>query len=99
MDQSYECGYHYTEGSIRNKKRVNDLQSWIYTNLDKILFQLQEKWNDNNVPLEIEIQDKRIKISHETPEKSWKLPQSKLSSYLAFILGYTGEVEQKGQYL
>ena len=61
IDQSYECGYHYTEGSIRNQKRVNDLQSWIYPNLDEILFQLQEKWNDNNVPLEIETQDKRIK--------------------------------------
>ena len=28
---------------IMNKKYVNDLQSWIYPNLDKILFELQEK--------------------------------------------------------
>ena len=86
MNQSYECGYHYTEGSIRNKKRVNDLQSWIYPNLDKILSELQEKLNDNNFPLEIEIQDKRIKISHETPEKIGKLAQIKLSPYLANIV-------------
>ena len=56
MNQSYESGYHYTEGSIRNKKGLNDLQSWIYPNLDKILFDLQEKWND----LDIEIQDKKF---------------------------------------
>ena len=99
MNQGYECGYLYTEGSIRNKKGVNDLQSWIYPNLDKILFELQEKWNDNNVPLEIEIQDKRIKISHKTPEEIGKLAQLKLSSYLAFMLGYTEVVEQKGQFL
>ena len=99
MDQSYKCGYRYTVGSIRNKKGVNDLQSWIYPNLDKILFDLQEKWNDNNVPLEIEIQDKRIKISHKTPDKIRKLAQLKLSSYLAFMLGYTEVVEQKGQFL
>ena len=89
MDQSYKCGYHYTEGSIRNEKRVNDLQSWIYPNLDKILFELQEKWNENNVPLKIEIQDKRIKISHKTPDKIGKLAKLKLFSYLAFMLGYT----------
>ena len=48
---SYECGYHYTEGSfnILNRKGVDDLQSWIYPNLDKILFELQQKWNENNV--------------------------------------------------
>ena len=83
---SYECGYHYTEGSIGNRQGVDDLQSWIYQNLDKILFDLQEKWNDNNVPLEIETLDKRIKLSHKTPEKIGKLAQLKLSSYLAFIL-------------
>ena len=45
---SYECGYHYTEGSFGNRKGVDDLQSWIYPNLDKILFELHcssKKWN------------------------------------------------------
>ena len=67
--------------------------------MEKILFELQQKWNENNVPLKIEIQDKRIKISHKTPEKSGKLLQLKLSSYLAFMLRYTGVVEQEGQFL
>ena len=89
MEMSYECGYHYTEGFIRNRKGVNDLKSWIYPNLDKILFEHQQKWDENNVFLKIEIQDKRIKISHKTPEKRGKLPQLKLSSYLAFMIGYT----------
>ena len=52
-----------------------------------------------NVPLEIEIQDKRIKISHETPDQIGKLVQLKLSSYPAFMLGYTGVVEQEMQFL
>ena len=66
MDQSYKCGYHYTEGSIRNRKGVNELQSRIYPNFDEILFELQQKWNENNDPLEIKVQDKRNKISHKT---------------------------------
>ena len=70
MDQSYECGYHYTERTIGNRKGVNDLQSWIYPNLEKTLF--EQKWDENNVPLRIEIQDKRIKITHKTPE-NWIL--------------------------
>ena len=99
MDKVYECAYEYTEGSIGNRKGVNRLQSWIYPNLEKILFELQQKWDENNVPLEIEIQDKRIKITHKTPDQIGKLAQLKLSSYLAFMLGYTGVVEQKGQFL
>ena len=99
MDQSYECGYHYTEGSVEDRPGVNSLQSWMYPNFEKVIFELQRKWDENNVPLKIEIQDKRIKITHKTPEKKGKLPQLKLSSYLAFMLGYTGVVEQKGQYL
>ena len=78
---------------------MDDLQSRIYPNLDKILFELQQKWDENIVPLENEIQDKRIKISHKTPEKRGKLPQLHLSTYLAFMLWYTGVLEQKGQYL
>ena len=99
MDQSYECGYHYTEGSVEDRPGVNSLQSWMYPNFEKVMFELQQKWDENNVPLKIEIQDKRIKITHKTPEKKGKLPQLKLSSYLAFMLGYTEVVEQKGQFL
>ena len=62
------------EGSIGNRQGVNDLQSWIYPNLDKVLFELQQKWDENNVPLKIGIQDKRINITHKTPEKRGKLP-------------------------
>ena len=69
MNQTYECAYHYTERSIGNMIGVNGLQSWIYPNLEKIIFELQQKWDENNVPLKIEIQDKRIKLTHKTPEK------------------------------
>ena len=99
MDNVYECAYQYTEGSIGNRKGVNDLQEWHYPDLNKIIFELQQKWDENNVPLKIEIQDKRIKITHKTPDQIGKLAQLKLSSYLAFMLGYTGVVEQKGQFL
>ena len=99
MDNVYECAYQYTEGSIGNRKGVNDLQEWHYPDLNKIIFELQQVWDKKNVPLKIEIQDKRIKITHKTPDQIGKLAQLKLSSYLAFMLGYTGVVEQKGQYL
>ena len=99
MDNVYECAYQYTEGSIGNRKGVNDLQEWHYPDLNKIIFELQQVWDKKNVPLKIEIQDKRIKITHKTPDQIGKLAQLKLSSYLAFMLGYTGVVEQKGQFL
>ena len=38
-------------------------------------------------------------ISHRHPTKKGKLAQLKLSSYLAFMLGYTSIIENKGQYL
>ena len=99
MDNVYECAYQYTEGSIGNRKGVNDLQEWHYPDLNKIIFELQQVWDKKNVPLKIEIQDKRIKVTHKTPDQIGKLAQLKLSSYLAFMLGYTGVVEQKGQFL
>ena len=99
MDNVYECAYQYTEGSIGNRKGVNDLQELHYPDLNKIIFELQQVWDKKNVPLKIEIQDKRIKITHKTPDQIGKLAQLKLSSYLAFMLGYTGVVEQKGQFL
>ena len=99
MDKGYECAYHYTEGSIGNRKGVTGLQSWIYPNLEKIIFELQQKWDENNVPLKIEIEDKRIKITHKTPDQIGKLAQLKLSSNLAFMFGYTGVVERNGQFL
>ena len=55
MDQSYECGYHYTEGSVEGRPGVNSLQSWMYPNFEKVIFELQRKWDENNVPLKIEI--------------------------------------------
>ena len=99
MDKGYECAYHYTEGSIGNRKGVTGLQSWIYPNLEKIIFELQQKWDENNVPLKIEIEDKRIKITHKTPDQIGKLAQLKLSPNLAFMFGYTGVVERNGQFL
>ena len=55
MDQSYECGYHYTEGFVEDRPGVNSLQSWMYPNFEKVIFELQRKWDENNVPLKIEI--------------------------------------------
>ena len=99
MNQTYECTYHYTEGSVGNRIGVNEFQSWIYPNLEKIIFDLQQKWDENKVPLKIEIHDKRIKITHKTPDQIGKIAQLKLSPNLAFMFGYTGVVERNGQFL
>ena len=61
--------------------------------------ELQEKWNVHKIPLEILIENRRIKILHKFPSHKGDLAQLRLSPSLAYLLGYTRNFTNTGQYL
>ena len=99
IDKLYEFSYHYIETPIGERDGFNDKHSWYYPELENIINGLQKKWDMIDIPLNVEIFDKRILIKHKTPENIGSLSQLKMSAYLAFMLGYTEEIEEFGQYL
>ena len=99
IDNLYEFSYHYVETPVEHRDGFNDKRSWYYPELENIINGLQQKWDMTDIPLNIEIFDKRILIKHKTPENIGSLAQLKISAYLAFMLGYTEEIEEFGQYL
>ena len=99
IDNLYEFSYHYVETPVEHRDGFNDKHSWYYPELENIINGLQQKWDTIDIPLNVEIFDKRILIKHKTPENIGSLAQLKISAYLAFMLGYTEEIEEFGQYL
>ena len=99
IDNLYEFSFHYVETPIEQRDGFNDKCSWHYPELENIINGLQQKWDKINIPLNIEIFDKRILIKHKTPENIGSVAQLKISPYLAFMLGYTEEIEDFDQYL
>ena len=99
IDNLYEFSYHYVETPVEHRDGFNDKHSWYYPELKNIINGLQQKWDTIDIPLNVEIFDKRILIKHKTPENIGSLAQLKISAYLAFMLGYTEEIEEFGQYL
>ena len=99
IDNLYEFSYHYVETPVEHRDGFNDKRSWYYPELENIINGLQQKWDMIDIPLKIEIFDKRILIKHKTPTNIGSLAQLKISAYLAFMLGYTEEIEEFGQYL
>ena len=61
--------------------------------------ELKEKWDEAGIPLDIVVEDRRIKIFHKTPSTKGSLAQLRLSPYLAYMFGYTSVVTERGQYL
>ena len=61
--------------------------------------ELKEKWTVNEIPLEILIENRKIKILHKSPSTKGDLAQLRLSPSLAYLLGYTRKFTNTGQYL
>ena len=99
IDDFYHCYYYYFESEVDQRPMVKKEEGWYYPDLEKNIRELQEKWDKVNIPLKIEVEDKRIKIVHKTPSDVGSLAQLKLSPYLAFMFGYTSTVSKDGQYL
>ena len=96
----YHCYFSYFETETKSQRRVNTTKSWNYPNLKAIMKDLKNRWIKERVPLTIKQHlSGKVKISHEMPFLMGSLAQLKLSPNLAYLLGYTAEVEKEGQYL
>ena len=96
----YHCYFSYFETETKSQRRVNTTKSWNYPNLKAIMKDLKNRWIKERVPLTIKQHlSGKVKISHEMPSLMGSLAQLKLSPNLAYLLGYTAEVEKEGQYL
>ena len=67
--------------------------------IEYIIRKLNNKWEDKNIPLMIDIIDSKIRISHKYPDNVENSAQLRLHPSLAYILGYNEERTDLGQYL
>ena len=98
-DTFYHCFYSYFEMGEDPTSLINKIEGWYYPDLQKQIRELKEKWDMVGIPLEIVVEDRRIKIFHKSPSTKGSLAQLRLSPYLAYMFGYTTDVTEKGQYL
>ena len=98
-DKFYHCYYYYFESGHDPTSMIKKEEGWYYPDLQKHIRELKEKWDEAGIPLDIVVEDRRIKIFHKTPSTKGDLAQLRLSPYLAYMFGYTSEVTEKGQYL
>ena len=99
IDDFYHCYYVFFEEEVDQRPMIRKEEEWYYPDVQKTIRELQEKWDKVNIPLKIEVEDKRIKIVHKTPSNIGSLAYLKLSPYLAFMFGYTSNVSEDGQHL
>ena len=64
-----------------------------------ILRKLKKVWEEKDIPLDIDIVDSKVRISHKYPDHVEDSAQLRLHPNLAFILGYNEERTDYGQYL
>ena len=95
----FHCIFSYFETERKSQPRVNTTKSWNYPNLEIIMKDLNNRWIKEKVPLKITEKSGKVLISHTNTFFMGSLAQLKLSSNLAYLLGYTSEVEKEGQYL
>ena len=89
----YHCNYSYFETDLDDSKLK--VESWNYPNLERILKDINASWSKENIPLVItEETSERVKITHRYPDNIGSLAQLKLSGNLAYLLGYTSEIQE-----
>ena len=98
-DKFYHCYYYYFESGDDTTSMIKKEEGWYYPDLQKHIRELKEKWDEAGIPLDIVIEDRRIKIFHKNISTKGSLAQLRLSPYLAYMFGYTSEVTKLGQYL
>ena len=89
----YHCNFSYFETDLDGSE--SKVESWNYPNLERILKDINAIWSKENIPLVItEETSERVKITHRYPDNIGSLAQLKLSGNLAYLLGYTSEIEE-----
>lgn len=98
-EKFYHCYYYYFESGHDPTSMIKKEEGWYYPDVQKHIMELKEKWDEAGIPLDIVVEDRRIKIFHKTPSTIGSLAQLRLSPYLAYMFGYTSVVTERGQYL
>ena len=91
--------FSYFESKSETRSRVVTTIKCDYQTIDMIMKDLNNKWNEENIPLKIVETGGKVMISHTKSSSMGSLAQLKLSPNLAYMIGYTSNVEKNGQYL
>ena len=61
-DKFYHCYYYYFESGDDTTSMIKKEEGWYYPDLQKHIRELKEKWDEAGIPLDIVVEDRRIKI-------------------------------------
>ena len=90
--------FSYFESESETRPRVVTKIKCNYPNIDMIMKDLNNKWDEKNIPLKIVEIAGKVMISHTKSSSIGSLAQLKLSPNLAYMIGYTSNVEKNGQH-
>lgn len=90
----FKCGFHFTDEDDKNNEHY-----WWYLNLTTQINHLQQRFDKLNISLKVQFENNLIKISHKNPSNIKSSVGLRLNSYLAYMLGFTNEVQEGGHYL
>ena len=91
----FKCGFRY----IDSQNDKNSEYHWWYLNLKTQINHLQQRFDKLNISLKVQFENNLIKISHKNPSNIKSLVQLHINSYLAYMLGFTNEIQEGGHYL
>ena len=91
----FKCGFHYTEA----QDDKNSEYYWWYLNLKTQIKNLQQRFDKLDISLKVQFENNLIKISHKDPSNIKSLVQLRLNSYLAYMLGFTNDIQNEGHQL
>ena len=91
----FKCGFHY----ISDQDDKNEEYYWWFLNLKSQIKILQQRFDKMGISLKINFENNLIKISHKDPANIKTLVQLHINSYLAYMLGFTKEIQEGGHYL
>lgn len=90
----FKCGFHYTDEDDKNNEHY-----WWYLNLESQIKHLQQRFDKLDIRLKVQFENNLIKISHKDPSNIKSSVELRLNSYLAYMLGFTNDIQKEGHQL
>ena len=80
--------FSYTEEATSKRPQIETLREWYTPDILHIIKRLNSEWETKNLPLFIEIENEKVKISHKYPDDIGDVAELRLFPKLAYVLGY-----------
>ena len=80
--------FSYTEEATSKRPQIETLREWYTPDILHIIKRLNSEWETKNLPLFIEIENEKVKISHKFPDDIGNVAELRLFPKLAYVLGY-----------